>query len=280
VIGTVLYADVLFFINLSMDFLTLYITASLTHTKGSPGRMIAAAALGAGYGVLAVLLTFHPTLSLLGSFAVSMLMTLITFGCQRGFGGLLRQSFLVWGSGSLLGGFMSVLVSLGEPVYFDHGDRPSYARYFVITFAAAIAFVRLFLNKAERKNAEVVFRLNGEVVRFTALADSGNLLREPLGGNPVIIASADLMPYEIREQLKGFMNMNAATTETVCAGIKLKIRLIPQKTVGGSGVLPGFVPDEITVNGIKKAAVIAVDEKGKKRGYGGFDGIVPMSLCD
>jgi len=48
---TVLYADVLFLINFSMDFLSLYAAGAFLSLRRSVGRMSAAAAIGAVYAV-------------------------------------------------------------------------------------------------------------------------------------------------------------------------------------------------------------------------------------
>ncbi len=272
---TVLYADVLFIINLSMDFLTLYIAAKITHAKPKRMTMAAAAALGATYGVVSVVWIGESLLSLLGTVLVSVLMTLIAFGIRSGVAELLRQSFIVWGSGALLGGFMSFLMEMGTPLYMGSDKPPSYSKYFIITFAAALFFVRFFLRKSERRESKVTVSLNGKEISFYGLVDSGNLLREPLSGCPVIIASHEIFADEIPECLRNLNGFNSDTAD----GIKLKIRLIPQKTVDGSGLLFGFLPDEVKIDGVRKNAVVALDEKGKKGSYGGFDGIVPMGLC-
>ena len=277
--GTVLYADVLFFINLIMDYLVLYITARLTHTKTSLWRLLLATSLGGAYGVAAVLFIPNALLSLLTSCGISVVMTLISFGVSGGFLSLIRQSFLVWGCGALLSGIMSILMSLGEPIYSDEGNTPGYAKYFILTFAAGIVFVRIFSHKTERKGADVVISLNGEIFRFSGLADSGNLLRDPIGGCPVIIAAGEVFTDSLREGIKRTvypMNGDGAISKDP----QLRVRVIPQRTVGGEGMLFGFVPDEVTVNGKVKSAVIAIDDKGKRRGYGGFDGIVPLCLYD
>ncbi len=272
---TVLYADVLFLINWSMDFLTLYIAAKLTHAKSGMAAKTAASALGAAYGVAAVIWIRNSLLSLTGTVLASALMTRIAFGVPQSRKDFVRQCFVVWGSGSLLGGLMSMVMEMGTPVYTEGEGMPSYSKYFIITFAAALFFVRFFLHKSERRDAAVAVRLNGREISFRGLVDSGNLLREPLSGCPVIIVSYEVFEGEIPEEIRCFKGLNSESA----GEIKLKIRLIPQKTVGGSGLLFGFVPDEVKIDGVRKNAVVALDGKGGKGSYGGYDGIVPMSLC-
>ena len=48
-----LYGDVLFLVNFSMDFLTLYITALILHRSVKKRRFVLSAAIGGVYGVAA-----------------------------------------------------------------------------------------------------------------------------------------------------------------------------------------------------------------------------------
>ena len=271
---TVLYADVLFIVNLSMDFLTIYIAAKLTHAKLSTLKVLAASAIGALYGVSAVIFIGSSVLSVFGNAVVSAVLAFVAFGFSGGFPELLRQSAVIWGCGALLGGIMSALMALGEPIYLDNGHSEAYSRYYILTFAAAVLFIRIFTGRSDRKTVEVELCADGETVRFTALVDSGNLIREPLSGSPVIVASSSLFGEKTVEQIESIRNSDGKAEPSV----KMRVRVIPQKTINGAGLLYGFVPDEVKVGGKTKNAVIALDES-PGADYGGFSGIVPACLC-
>lgn len=257
-----------------MDFLTIYITAKLTHAKTSMLKVLAASAIGALYGVVAVVFISSTVLSVFGNAVVSAVLSFIAFGFSSGFSGLLRQSAVIWGCGALLGGIMSALMTLGEPVYLESNHSGTYSRYYILTFAAAVLFIRIFTGRSDRKNVEVEVCANGETVKFTALVDSGNLIREPLSGSPVIVASSSLFSEKMVEQIENIRHSEGKADHPV----KMRIRVIPQKTINGAGILYGFVPDEVKVGGKIKNAVIALDESPGD-GYGGFSGIVPTCLC-
>lgn len=263
----------LFLINLSMDFLTVYIAARLTHAGASLPRQLAAAAVGALYGVLAVILIKNDVLSVLCNVAISATISGIAFGFDGGLIGLLRQSAIVWGCGALLGGIMSAFMTLGEPAYLDDGRSRPYSAYYILTFAAAVLLIRLLSSRNGCENAEVEIVINGKRILFTAMVDSGNLLREPFGGRPVIIVSSELFRGGVAEEVRRCRN----SVET--DDVKLKIRVIPQKTINGAGLLYGFIPDETRVNGKLKNAVVALDEAAEAD-YGGRSGVVPSCLCE
>ena len=63
--GRVVYADLLFLVDFSMDFLCFFITARLLHRRFFFVRSILAAAIGGVYSVLALLVRFAAPLGFL-----------------------------------------------------------------------------------------------------------------------------------------------------------------------------------------------------------------------
>lgn len=250
------YADILFLVNFSMDLLTLMFAAYVTHRPVKRTRLIIGAAAGGLCGT--VLSVYHlPRIpGVLLNLAVMAGMTLITFGRQ---GRVVRDSLIVCGSGTLLGGIMTALLSMGEPVMLDYGSV--YPSVFLGCAAAAWGFTRLFASSSVKQSAEVTVTALGITRTFTALCDSGCFLAEPISGIPVITASRDALG-EFAEKLTH-------------PDSGMRIRVIPVNTVTGGGMLYGFVPDAVTVNGCAVRAVIGLDE-GQRAG---FDGIVPASLA-
>ena len=77
----------------------------------------------------------------------------------------------------------------------------------------------------------VELRYGDRVCRLTALRDSGNLLRDPVTGEQVIIAAAD-----VGETLLGLTAQQLSRpAETLLAGYAPGMRLIPYKTIEQSG---------------------------------------------
>ena len=79
------------------------------------------------------------------------------------------------------------------------------------------------------------------------MCDSGNLLRDPVSGKPIIIAdvktAANLLPADCE-------NISAWTTETLSmlpSSISSRIRLIPTSTIHKNSILYAIRPDRITI---------------------------------
>ena len=71
---TVIYADVYFIVNMSMDFTALFITAKIMNAKIGVGRFLAASVIGALYAILSLFLEENAILSLFLAFALPFLM--------------------------------------------------------------------------------------------------------------------------------------------------------------------------------------------------------------
>jgi stage II sporulation protein GA (sporulation sigma-E factor processing peptidase) len=91
-------------------------------------------------------------------------------------------------------------------------------------------------------------------VSVWALIDTGNRLRDPLSGNPVIIveysAIEGVLPPDIREPVRNsgsdFSTAAAAIAES---GWSARFRAVPYTSIGQErGLLVGFRPDEVRVS--------------------------------
>jgi len=260
-IAITVYADILFLINFSMDCLTLILTGKLTSKKMSRLRTVTAAALGSLAGTAAMFLLTGIPFVLCG-LLTAVLMTRTAFGRYRRIPHLLRDSVILWGAGTLLGGVMTSVLSLGEAVYTGGGDE-RFLPVFLVCFAVTSLFTRLTKHTSAKRSAGISVTACGVTVTFAALCDSGCLLTEPISGTPVIVAS---------ERSLGRLAEMLRTEDT-----PLRLRMIPADGVCGHRLLRGFVPEKVTVDGTEVSAVIAAYGGGTD--YGGFGGIVPAKLA-
>lgn len=257
------YIDILFLINFSMDILSLSVTGKILHKTMRAGRICASAALG---GAAATALTVvvpessgaWGVASVVLGVLLSIAMTRVAFGRCSAFLELIRHSVILWGSGALLGGIMTYLLSLGEPIFAEGGAEVPFAAIFALCLPVSFAATRMFSSVRHKKTAEVSVSILGKEATFTALCDSGNLAREPISSLPVVIVAHAVFPID----------------ELSCPE---RVRAVPLKTIGGERLLLGVIPDEIKIDGRETAAIVAVDRENRL--FGGCGGIVPSSLC-
>lgn len=268
----VLYADVLFFINFSMDYLSLYAAGRLLSLSSHLWRMIASASLGALYGTVSAALLWDGWIGAGGAVVCAAAMTAISFGIGEGVRGFLRATFAVWGCGALLGGMMTLSAGL-------IGTPPAMGGY--ADMAAAVPAVLFFLTHLGRRalsrgDAQVRIPCGENVCDTRALIDSGNLLTDPLSGVPVILMCAAearrLVGDEADSRFRGRFSPDGA--------MRGGVRVIPVQSTEGTRLLYGFFCPEVTVRRgrriCRRQAVICVDHGTES--YGGCGILLPAVL--
>lgn len=260
------YADILFLVNFSMDFLTLYLTGRLMHKTIRKWRLIIAAFVGGTAGTAyllttEIIATEAKLFTILFGIFISTVMAIISFGKSTSKIMLVRESLSVWGAGTLLGGIMTLILSLGEPVYI--ADNSNFFTAFGACFLISIGLTRMFSIAKSKKSVRVRVEAVGIVHEFDALCDSGSFATEPISGLPVIIVRKTAIEDWV-EKLEAIP-------------CQLKFRMVPLHGIAGDCLLKGFLPEKLTVNKIETRAVIAVQDNSVC--FAGFDGIVPATIC-
>ena len=282
-----IYADVLFIINFSMDFLSLYIAGRLMHFRMKAGRVILGASLGALYGVLELLLSVAPFPKLLITVGVLCLMCFTAFGCER-FRTYAASAALTFGVSMLIGGIMTSAflglgnhtsyVEIGGTIATVWGDLPiwQFALFALISALLTWGLGKIFRRKRAIRTCVLRMRFEGREKEVTALVDSGNLLEDPVSGTPVIFLK-EKAARGLPSSLLCTMKSGAASLSSDDVG---KLRVIPGRTVAGEGIMLAAVPDRVCLrrDGVweSRRALVAVDFSGGD--YGGFEALVPEAL--
>ena len=123
-----------------------------------------------------------------------------------------------------------------------------------LCMAAVILVVLLliaFRGKTGPQSVAVKICHNGKTAEFRALCDSGNLLRDPITGSPVLVVSADLS-----ESLIG-LKADMLHDPLSCLNKGSGLRLVPYHTVGGSGFLIAKRFESVSVNGKVEPRIVA-----------------------
>ncbi len=261
----VVYADTLFLLNLTVDYLLLLLTARLTGRYVRRRYLL----LGAAVGAVFALLLYFPPLPTLLSLALRVLCGGLTLLCA--FGG---QPYRHW---PRLGGTFLLLTCLLAGVVFALGQTGRVSQqngsiYYdissgvmLIGFTVIFCLSGLVLGKgrasAGRAWRAITLEQNGAVVDFRALCDSGNLLRDPINGKSVIVAEpAALAPlFHLTEpELRALLRTD--DRETMLALLRERattpVWLLPVQTVGAGGLLPVFCPRRLLIEGKEQAGYL------------------------
>ncbi len=271
------YADVLFLVNFSLDYVTLYITGRLMSLSSSLLRMSLSSVMGAFFAVSALVFDMKGVLYIIMSAAVTFLMTVCAYK-RAGKMGYIGASLLMFSVGTAIGGAVTAVCSLGEGYRGSIGsDVTEDAAVFAVAGIAAV-ITALSARAAKRrqgiKRQSVSITVHGDTLMLEALCDSGSLVRDPLSCRPVLIVRADalreILPLSVCSAVGG-----GDVTEIDLAELS-RIRMIPVSGVGGHRILLGYRPDSVTVGKRQVDCLIALSDD--KKTFGGCDAILPSEL--
>ena len=275
---TVLYADVLFIINFGMDLITIWLSFLIVHESTSTLRLIISSVIGGLYGVITVVFDFNGILSVTASILISLIMVLISSRSRLTFGKYVKYTFILWGVGALLGGVTSLIVRFGkgnENTFKTHN-----APFFVLALAGLISslIIKAFSSRSAVESCIAKISIFGSSVETKMLTDSGNLVKEPISGAPVIFVKKKLFDAQLVDHIDLFCGKLSDVVH-LPPDLKRRLRLVKVERAGDSAVLPAFIPDEVELRykkQHKKVSCVIVFENIDD--YAGFDGIVPAVL--
>lgn len=244
----VVYLDLVMLLNFTVDLLLLLGANRMSGLGWGLGRCIRGAAIGGIYGGACVLPGFHFLGNGIWRIVFLILVGLAAFGANRTAMGrtavFLILSMALGGIGNELGGGSLGLVVCGV----------------VLWLMCRVGFHRM----PEGKYIPSELFWKGRSVTLYALHDTGNLLRDPMTGERVLVCGAD-----VGEELLGIPRSafrNPVGSMEMIPGS----RLIPYHTVGQpKGMLLALRPDKAVIGGSVQTPLIAFapDEISKGKVY-------------
>lgn len=282
-----IYGDVFFLVNFSMDFLALYLTAKLSHASLTFWRLVLGGALGGLYATVALFLP--SSVEAFATLLFPFFLSAVVFGVSR-VTALVKRALLFFAVSFVMGGVMTAVyyyagrllsekgIYINGEVETVYSDLPLWAIGLCAAWAAFIAsvFSRYAKKKASCRSAVLTLSDGGRCVTLSSLVDSGHFLEEPIGHLPVIVVTKKTMEALLPPGfLPDFLNL-AADLSRFSEKERLKFRFVPIVTVGHEGLLRGYLPDSVLVAGEEKKALVVCDETAED--FEGFEAILPPSL--
>lgn len=234
------YLDLVILMNFGVDLLLLLASNRLTGYPHDTKRSLLAATIG---GVYAGVCLLPGCIFLAGVFwrlIVLVVVAVVAFGCKKR---AFEQGILFVFLSMALGG-MVLLLGRG-------GVTSVVLSAFLLSVLCYVGF-RRGRGKREFVSVEIVHK--DKRVCMTALCDTGNTLRDPVSGLPVLVVDADAA-----YRLLGLEELALQRPiETISRGTCPGLRLIPYCAVGQSaGMLLGLRVDRLRINGILVDQIVA-----------------------
>lgn len=256
------YVDVVIIENLIMNYIILLATGLVTKSSLKSIRLILASLLGAVYSVLA----YSGILKVYSNIAMKILLSVIiiyiAFNPQNkkkmwktlvifylvsfAFGGaayaliyIVRPQDIIMKNGLFLGTYPLKSALLGGILVFV---------LIIITFK----FIKRRLS-AKDITYKIEITINKKEIKTNALIDTGNMLKEPITGTPVIVVEKvllyDCIPKEILNNLEEIIGGDfEKIPEQIQTKYISKLKLIPFSSLGKeNGMLLGIKPEKVVI---------------------------------
>lgn len=254
----VVYGDMVFLLNLLINYTLLRGTARLGATAPRQHRLWLSAALGALYSVL----VYVPKLgffNMIGcKISVAALMLLCSFGWKRS---TLRLCAVFTFLSLVLCGAVYGFYCVGKVPIRSGGYLlypVSFGTLLLTAFAVTLACRLLLppLNHSNSSTVPIVLEGHGKRIHLTALRDTGNTLRDPLSGSEVLTvywkALSPILPSFVTART---LQDPTGLIEPLMA---FSPRLIPYRTVGThSGILLA-IPLQISIGKETRNGLVAL----------------------
>ena len=254
---TVIYIDVLFALNLFVNYFLLLAAGLILRRPFKRWRLLVSALLGALFALTVLLPDGPAVLTALSKLLMFAVLVLTAFGFVsplsmiKAFGAFLAVNVA-------FGGIMFALYYFVAPagmLYYNGTVYFNISPLILIGMTIlCYAIVRLLGRILKHEGLEtglytVILEADGITAQCTALLDTGNSLTDVLSGMPVMVveygAVEPLLPQKLRPVFR-----DASTRPELAASIDdpawaKRFRLIPFDSLGAGGMLPAFKPDSI-----------------------------------
>lgn len=265
----VVYIDLIFFVNVVMDFVILFVMKELLKEQASIQRLSIAAGVASLGSCIVIVVTIPVVIRFLFLYVlVSSVVLKIAFNLKS------IRDFLIklasfFGIAFFLDGFLNFLYYRlrAEEYYkklFAHTVFQGIPMIYLVAGIGGILLISPFASFLRTQIREKMLLLryveiknHGKCVKGTGLLDTGNMLFDPLTGEPVMIAEFSWVRelFSVKQQLAlaSYMKMNQGLDEKLLQkeeseGELMKIRMIPFHSVGDeNGMLVAVQLDSILV---------------------------------
>lgn len=236
------YADILFIINLIVDYFLLRLTSLILHLKPRLWRQMLGAVIGGIFSLYIFLPQSHPAVELSAHIIMCAILSFITFGFKS-LVDFFRTSVVLYAINFAYSGAMIALWFIFKPYGMVINNSVVYfnvSPIFLIMFSVLGYFLTVILRRLLAKKfpqsaqCEVTLFINNKSINLSGIIDTGNSLKDTFGISEIIIVDSS-----IADRLLG--------TNRHIDEFARRYRAIPCTTVGGTEILDGYRIDHAQI---------------------------------
>lgn len=275
-----IYIDIVIIENLIMNYIILCATGIVSKNKIRHLRLIMASLLGAIYSVVAYMKILEIYSNIVLKILLSVIIVYIAYNPQT-VKKLWKTLVMFYLVSFVFGGVAFSLIYIIKPqdIIMKNGLFLGTYPLKTVILAAIVAFIliigvfKIVKSKISKKDMfkDIKINIEGKEVQVKAMVDTGNMLKEPISGKPVIVVEHtllyDILPKEILNNLEKILG---GDIESLPDEIKnkyiSKLKFIPFSSLGKqNGMLIGIKPTYVEVmqeeNTKKEDVIIGIYNK-------------------
>lgn len=257
-----IYIDIIIVENLIMNYIILYAVGLISKNKIYYFKIFLASLIGAIYSIIKYISKISIYSNSIFRIALSIIMVYIAFNPQN-IKKMCKQLILFYLTTFTFGGVAIYLIYVLKPqdIIIKNG-------MFVGTYVLKIIFIgaiigsiilivafKIAKNKINKNDmmCKIKITLNGKEKILNTMIDTGNMLKEPITGNPVVVVEKtvlyDLLPKDILNNIESILG---GDFEKIPEDIKneyiSRLKIIPFSSLGKQhGMLIGIKPEKLEV---------------------------------
>lgn len=253
-----IYLDIVFFENFILNYIIILSTAIISKSKMKLTSIMLSSTIGGIFSILNYLMNINSLENMVLKIIISILMMLIAFNDYK-IKKLIKQLLLFYLVSFTFGGIAFMLLFFIKPQNIIMKSNHLVGTYPIkITILAGIlGFVVIFLiekiikDRLNKKSmiCDLEIFYDGKIRKIKTMIDTGNLLKEPISKNDVIIVEKEslegIVSKDILENIKYILKGKWIQEKNIYS---YKIKLIPFSSLGNdNGLLLGFKPDYVKI---------------------------------
>lgn len=247
------YADVMFIVNLTVNYLLLLSVSGIVHNRPPFWRLLLSATMGAAASFVILLPTLNFFVNILIKAALCLAMTAAAFPIKN-IKSLLRcAAWLLFITFSYCGTVTAIVMRFSPKIVYIN-NMAVYADLspLLLIISTAVCYLAvkvIILIAAKVRPSEdfytvEIFRGKNQV-KCTALLDTGCNLHDLFTGSPVIVLEKDLAMSLIPQRVAA---VGSITGDGSYDALPSGIRLIPYSAIGGKGMMQAYVSNKVIIS--------------------------------
>ena len=253
-----IYLDIILLENLLMNYIILFATGIVMKRRIKHTRIIISSLIGSVYAILIYLKVTTIASNIIMKITLSISMVWLAFS-EENYKMLLKDLLMFYLVSFIFGGCSFALIYFISPenVKMNNGVLVGLYPLKVTLIAGVVAFVVIQIAFKMTKNklstndmlCQIEIYFDGKKEKVKMLIDSGNMLKDPINGYPVIVVERDKIVKILPEKLIQFLTkIEGGEVLNTQNEYMSKIRLIPFASLGKqNGMLVGIKVEKVKV---------------------------------